>query len=375
MKSKYIVAIVATGLLAGSAFAAYGPAPKEAKGCGFDAKGVQAADQFGNTFRSGVKSSICWQDRVAVSGQVGVRYTSTDSDTTDDLDNRFRVNHAAFSIDTAFDSKWSGHFTVADVKLADGTNEVAFDEAMFYFNDSALPFNIKVGYGFTNFGEFNNPYNFVRKPTEVAATNQQAQASVGFAMDGAFAELYAAGTDNVGWGAALGYDQQVGAVGVHTKFGYVANKALDVLPTATNDGGTYDVEAEFALPYGVKVGGSYVKSRGLSAGAGLQMWSVNGAYRFNAAGMPSDLHVWYADNKESTSDLFGGAGSTTRFNTIGYNTSQLDRVWDIGFNVQVSPNIDVSVDYLDSKGTDSDYENRTDLSEYNLVNVALTGRF
>ena len=322
-------AIIAAGLV-GPTFAAYsGHHVAHKSSCGMTS-GMSHVQSViaGNSYNSGVDSSVCWQDRVRFSGTLEAAYRNVKAGT--DSDKSFALNQAILGVDAKLNSAWSAKatfregFAAAPIDYSDFSlntnlnNGWSVPEAYVTYSDpSNSPLFMKIGRGFVPFGHYSNPFEF--DPTIVQSLSQinEDYVQAGVASSAGWNASVAGWTSEVAtnspwrYSANLGFDHSVNGLGMHLNASYLSSIAelyngnsLYSLPLTASDVRDSAWQASVSTDirgFDVAVGYFNVNTADTSSA-----WSMHAGYAMNNAGYSHKISADYERvNTALSSDIKG----------------------------------------------------------------------
>ena len=367
MKLKPIAqAIIAAGLV-GPAFAAYsGHHVVHKSTCGMPA-GMTSVESIitGNSFDSGVDSSVCWHDRVRVSGLIESAYRNVKGLSHSELaaisgvldegssissvnSKVFDLNQAVLAVHAKLNSTWSGkavlrygfantpiNYTTFGVNTNLNHAWTVEEASIIYSNPAQSPLFVKAGRGFVPFGHYANPFEF--SPTLIQAYSQLNEEFIqlGVASAAGWNASVAGWTSPVGnngwrYAANLGFDHTMRGVGLHVDASYISaveevtNTAsfTHQAVTATTRNNAWQAGVSTNLN-GFDLGARYYRE---SVNSG-NIWGLHAGYDMHFAGHNHTLGFDYesASNKLPT----------------------VDARWSADYTVGLAKNVDLEFKYTD----------------------------
>jgi len=366
-------AIIAAGLV-GPTFAAYsGHSVAHKTSCGMTS-GMSHVESIiaGNSYNSGVDSSVCWQDRVRFSGTLEAAYRNVKEGAT--TSKAFELNQAILGVDAKLNSAWSAKatfregFAQAPVDYSDFSTNADLSsgwsvaEAFVAYSDSSRsPLFMKAGKGFVPFGHYSNPFEF--SPTIVQAFSQlnEDYLQVGVASSAGWNASVAGWTSAVAtnnpwrYSANLGFDHSVSGLGMHLNASYIssidevfANSSIFMTTAAPTD--VRDSAWQASVSTDIKgfdvAAGYFHVNRTNSQSA----WALHAGYAMENAGYSHKIGADYERvNTEFSSDIKGR--------------------WSADYTVGLAKNVDASLKYTKFSRRAAAFD------APRLWTVTLTGKF
>ena len=343
-------ALIAFGMISNS-FAAYGKSPassRKASHYGYasmKSSKCASAVQSGNSYASKGHYKSCWSNRVAVSGDLTavLGSFSDDNGTIKGDSMSWTVRNVNLAVDAHINRNLMTHvllshqgidpWTTAQSRSIEGvaTGAVALgvSEAFFvYKNDDVVPMTVKLGKGFTSFGNVSNP--FAVAPTLTQALTQfntqtldfgfKNQASSDMSFNGNVF-LYNTNTESVtkdktAFGLKAGFGTKVSGAKLNGNVSFVTDYAPVVKSASTVIVNTAATITKAKSAFNVRFDGSY---QGFKAGvdftsAGsldadnadttkLATFGVNLAYGTDMNGMPMSFGAFFEDAGKKSEDI------------------------------------------------------------------------
>jgi len=394
MKLKPIAqAIIAAGLV-GPAFAAYsGHQVVHKSTCGMPT-GMTSVESIiaGNSFDSGVDSSVCWHDRVRVSGMMEAAYRNVKG-LTDVKDaatahpvttsKAFNLNQAILAVNAKLNSVWSGkavlRYGFSNTPIDYRTFAINTDlnpawtveeASITYSNPSQSPLFMKVGRGFVPFGHYANPFEF--SPTLIQSHSQLNEEFVqlGVASAAGWNASVAGWTSStVGndwrYSANLGFDHTMRGVGLHVDASYISA----VEEVSNNQSFTHAATA-LATENNAWQAGVSTSLNGFDLGARYYRESVNSG---NIWGVHAGYDMHFAGHNHAFG--FDYESASSKFPTV-------DSRWSADYTVGLAKNVDAEFKYTKFSLKDSATYNvgtsapvATKIADPRMWTVSVIGRF